>query len=90
MQRFQRSAALCTFGTIGLASITFACYRLQFNVATAGFLYMIVVVLLSRTGDFVSSIFVSVVAVFCLADLAPPPTLFGWTIRWILWPSLLS
>jgi signal transduction histidine kinase len=72
MQRLRRSAALCTFGAIGLASITFACYRLQFNVATAGFLYMIVVVLLSRKGDFVSSIFVSVVAVFCLADLAPP------------------
>ena len=72
MQRLRRSATLCVFGAIGLVSITFACYRLHFNLATAGFLYMIVVVLLSRVGDFVSSIFVSVVAVFCLAYLARP------------------
>jgi len=72
MQRLRRSAALCTFGVIGLASITFACYQLHFNVATAGFLYMIVVVLLSRMGDLVSSIFVAVAAVCCLAYLAPP------------------
>jgi signal transduction histidine kinase len=72
MQRLRRSATLCVFGAIGLVSITFACYRLHFNVATAGFLYMIVVVLVSRMGDFVSSILVSVIAVFCLAHLAPP------------------
>jgi signal transduction histidine kinase len=72
MQTLRRSATLCLFGAIGLVAITFACYRLHFNIAIAGFLYMIVVVLVSRVGDFVSSIFVSVVAVFCLADLAPP------------------
>jgi signal transduction histidine kinase len=72
MQRLLRSATLFAFGAIGLVSITFACYRLRFNVATAGFLYTIVVVLLSRMGDFVSSILVSVIAVFCLAYLAPP------------------
>ena len=72
MQRLGRSTTLCAVGAIGLVSITFVCYRLHFNVATAGFLYMIVVVLLSRMGDFVSSILVSVVAVFCLAHLAPP------------------
>jgi signal transduction histidine kinase len=72
MQRLLHSAVLSVFGAIVLVLITFACYRLHLNVATAGFLYMIVVVMLSRKGDFVSSIFVSVVAVFCLADLAPP------------------
>jgi signal transduction histidine kinase len=72
MQRLQRSVTLSVLGTIGLASITFACYRLQFNLATAGFLYLIVIVLLSRAGDLVSSILVSIVAVLCLAYLAPP------------------
>ena len=72
MQTLRRSATLCVLGTIGLVAITFACYRLHFNIAIAGFLYMIVVVLVSRVGDLVSSIFVSLFAVFCLADLAPP------------------
>lgn len=70
--RLWRSATLCLLGGIGLASITFVSYRLHLNLATVGFLYLIVVVLLSRMGDFVSSMFVSVVAVFCLAYLAPP------------------
>jgi signal transduction histidine kinase len=72
MQRLWRSATLCAFGAPGLALITLACYRLHFNVATAGFLYMIVVVLVSRMGDLVSSILVCVVAVLCLAYIAPP------------------
>jgi signal transduction histidine kinase len=72
MQRLWRSATLCAFGAIGLALITFACDRLHFNVATAGFLYVIVVVLVSRIGDLVSSILVCVVAVLCLAYIAPP------------------
>ena len=51
---------------------TVICYRLRFNVATAALLYVIVVVLLSRTGNFVSSIFVSIIAALSLAYIAPP------------------
>ena len=58
MQRLRRSAALCTFGAIGLASITFTCYRLQFNVATAGFTLHDCrsATVIPRMGDLVSAI----------------------------------
>jgi signal transduction histidine kinase len=72
MHKFWRSAALCLFGGIVVASVTFVCHRLHLNLATAGFLFVIVIVLLSRMGDFVSSVVVSIIAVFCLAHLAPP------------------
>jgi signal transduction histidine kinase len=72
MQRFWRSAALCLFGAIGVASITLVCYQLHLNLATTGFLYVILVALLSCTGDFVSSIIISIIAVFCLTYVAPP------------------
>lgn len=71
-KRFQHAVARCLIASIVLALLTFICYRLRFNLATCGFLYVVVVVLLSRTGDLVSSIIVSVIAALCLAHLAPP------------------
>lgn len=68
-----RSAALCLLSCVALALISAICIRLHFDLATVGFLYMIVVVLLSRKGDFVSSILASVVAVFCLGYIVAPP-----------------
>jgi signal transduction histidine kinase len=47
-------------------------YRLHLNLTTAALLYVIVVVLLARAGDFVSSIIASIIAALCLAYLAPP------------------
>ncbi len=70
--KFWRSAKLCLVGGLGLALITIICTRLRLNLATIGFLYMIIVVLLSRAGDFVSSIFIAVAAVCCLSYVAPP------------------
>jgi signal transduction histidine kinase len=72
MNKFWRSAALCLFGGTGVGLLTFVCHWLNLNLATTGFLFVIVVVLLSRTGDLVSSIFVSIVAVFGLAHVARP------------------
>ena len=72
MPKFWRSAAECFVAGLALASLTVISYRLQFNLATAGLLYVIVVVLISRVGSFVSSIFASIIAALCLADLAPP------------------
>jgi hypothetical protein len=72
MQTLRRSATLFVIGAIGLVLVTFACHRLHFNVATAGFLYMIIVVLVSRMGDLISSILVCLVAVFCLAYVVAP------------------
>jgi len=68
--RFWHSAAQSLLGSLGLASLTFVCFRLHLRSAL---LYLIVVVLVSLTGDFVSSAFVSIVAFLCLAYFFTPP-----------------
>ena len=70
--RGPRSTTLSLVGSLALVSLAFICYRLRLNLATAVLLCLIVVVLLSIAGDFLSSIVVSVVAVLCLVYLAPP------------------
>src|SRR5260370_13764620 len=60
------SAAPGLLGTIGLAFVTLICFRLQVGLATAALLYMMIVVLVSLKGCFISSIVVSVVADVCL------------------------
>jgi len=72
IKRFGQMAARCLIASAALVSLTLICYRLRFNVATCGFLYVIVVVLVSRTGDLVSSLVASIIAALCLAYLAPP------------------
>jgi len=72
MDKFWRSAVQCLVACVAPASLTVVCYRLHFNLATATLLFVIVVVLLSRAGNFVSSIVASIVAALCLAHLAPP------------------
>ena len=69
-ERFWHSAAPGLLGSLGLASLTFVCFRLHLRSAL---LYLIVVVLVSLTGDFVSSAFVSIVAFLCLAYFFTPP-----------------
>lgn len=76
MHKFWRSAAECSVASLALASLTVICYRLHFNIATAGFVFIIIVVVLARVGGFVSSIFASILAVLCLAYLAPPASSF--------------
>jgi signal transduction histidine kinase len=58
---------------VALASLTFFCFRLHLNISTAGFLYLIVVVLLSLAGDYISSTVTAVVAVLCLVYFFVPP-----------------
>ena len=72
MHRFWRSAAECLVASLALVLLTVAFYRLHFNLVTASLLYVIVIVLLSRVGSFVSSIVASTVAALCLAYIAPP------------------
>ncbi len=63
---FWRSAAQCLLGTIALALLTLVGFRLQVNFATASLLCLILVVLLSATGGFIPSVFVSVIGAVCL------------------------
>jgi len=71
-RRFRPEAALCVIGILAVGLIAFVSYRTHVNVATAGLLCVIVVVLLSRAGGFASSIVTSILAAVWLAYLAPP------------------
>src|SRR5437879_2300399 len=64
--KFWRSAAPCLFDVIGLALVTLICFRLRIGLATTSLLYLMVVVLLSLKGSFISSAVASVLAVGCL------------------------
>jgi two-component system, OmpR family, sensor histidine kinase KdpD len=53
--------------------VTLICYELRLNLTVTGFLYLIVVVLQSLLGDFVSSTVVSIIADLCLNFFFAPP-----------------
>jgi signal transduction histidine kinase len=72
MRKFWRSAAECLVASLALASLTAICYGLHVTIATAGLLFVIVIVILSRVGSFVSSVFAAIIAALCLAHIAPP------------------
>src|SRR3984957_18192631 len=71
--RISRSAPQSFLAIITLAGLTFVCFRLQLNISTVGFLYLIVIVLLSLAGDYVASVVTSVVAAVCLTYFFAPP-----------------
>ena len=62
---------------VGLASITIFCHRLHVNLATSSLLCLILIVLLSRTGNAAASIVASIMATVCLTYLAPPENTFA-------------
>src|ERR1700730_15406746 len=61
-----KSAAQFLFGIIGLAVITLAAVRFHLQPGAISLLYLIVVVFVSLRAGFVSSVAVSLIAVFCL------------------------
>jgi C4-dicarboxylate-specific signal transduction histidine kinase len=71
--RFWRSAGQCLVGSIGVALVTFVCFRLQVRAGIAALLYLFVVVLLSSADAFVPSVIVSIIAVSCLDYFFIPP-----------------
>ncbi len=63
---FWRTVAECLAGMLALALITLVCFHSRLTVPTPTFLYLIVIVLLSLRGSFISSAVVSFAAVGCL------------------------
>lgn len=72
-RRLRHSIAQTLLGGIGVALLTLVCERLQLNLATTALLYLIVILLLSLTGNFASSALVSIFAVVCLSYLFDLP-----------------
>jgi PAS domain S-box-containing protein len=70
---FWRTAVQCVAGTIAIALITFVCFRIQVNLATAVCLFLIIVVLLSLQGNFFSSAIVALIAGGCFLYFLSPP-----------------
>jgi PAS domain S-box-containing protein len=68
-----RAVAQCLAGSIGIAFLTFVCFRLRLDLATTAFLYLIVIVLLSLQGSFLLSAGLSLIAGGCLAYYFAPP-----------------
>src|ERR1700730_12659071 len=66
MHGWRRTTALCAFGIIGVALLTFLAFRLHLGFGVASFCYLLVLVLQSLSGNFISSVLVSFLAVGCL------------------------
>src|SRR5258706_14460199 len=60
------SAVPGLLGAVGSAVLTFICFRFQVGLSSAALLCLMIVVLMSLKGSFVSSTVVSVLAVVCL------------------------
>jgi signal transduction histidine kinase len=72
IKRIVRAIVESSIAILILVSITFGSYRLHLNLIIATLLSVVVIVVLSRIGDFVSSVVASLAAALCLAHLAPP------------------
>ncbi len=71
--RFWRSSVRAIPGALLVGLVTFICYGLGLNSTTTGFLYLIVVLLQSLIGDFISAAAVSILADLCLNFFFVPP-----------------
>jgi K+-sensing histidine kinase KdpD len=72
-RRIRRSLLLAVPGTFGIGLITFICYGLQLAFPTVSFCFLIIVVLQSLFGDFLSSAIVSVISFLSLNYFFVPP-----------------
>jgi len=71
--RLPTGVAQFLLGIGGLALITFVCFRLDFGVARTGFVYVILVALVSVLGSFSASVALSIVGAACLNFFFAPP-----------------
>src|SRR5262245_1383236 len=71
-KKVERAVVQCLMDVLALGFTTVAAVLLHLNLATAILLYLIVILLLARIGDFVPSVVVSIIAALLLAYIAPP------------------
>ncbi len=71
--RLRAVAAQFLLGIAGLALITFVCFRLGVGLARTGFVYVILIALVSLLGSFSVSVVQSIVAAACLNYFFAPP-----------------
>jgi len=71
--QYWSSAAVCLFGIAALVALSYALLLLGVDFAPAGFLLLVVVVVISPLGNYFSSVVLSVAAVGCLVYFFSPP-----------------
>jgi PAS domain S-box-containing protein len=71
--RSHSAVAQLLLGTVGLALITFICFRIDFGVARTGFAFVILIALVSLLGSFIASVVLSILAAACLNYFFAPP-----------------
>jgi K+-sensing histidine kinase KdpD len=72
-RRLQAVAAQLLLGIAGLALITSVCFWLGFGLARTGFVYLVLVALVSLLGSFGASVVLSIFAAACLDYFFAPP-----------------
>jgi signal transduction histidine kinase len=71
-KRVVRAIVESSIAILIFVSITIVSYKIRLNLMIATLLCVVVIVLISRVGDFVSSVVASIAAAICLVYLAPP------------------
>jgi PAS domain S-box-containing protein len=69
---WHRAAQLLLGGAV-LAALTWICFELRADLATASFVYLVAIILLSLKESFTSSATLSILAIACLAYFFAPP-----------------
>ncbi len=75
MHNSSRSLLAVLAGTAIIAALTYFAYHLRLNVASTGFLYLLVVVFLAMSFGFREATVISIVAAMCLNYFFVPPVL---------------
>jgi two-component system sensor histidine kinase KdpD len=75
MREWRRTMALCALGMLAVALLTFVAFRLQVGFGVASFCYLLLLVLQSLLGDFLSSALLALLAVGCLDYFFTEPIL---------------
>ena len=70
--KFLHGMARCFVVSLALFAVVEVCQSLHFNLATVSLVFVIIIVLESRTGSLTSSLLASVIATLGLAYIAPP------------------
>jgi signal transduction histidine kinase len=73
-----RTAAICAVGILALIALSYACFRLNFGLAQAGFALLLVVALLALSRSYVAAIVLSLGAFGCLSYFFAPPLFSLW------------
>ena len=72
-QTFRKTILLAGIGSMGVALLTLICFEVHLDLASVLPLYMLLIVVQSMTGDFLSAVILSLLSAGCLDFFFTPP-----------------